>query len=314
MTAEIGRISEFLLALYRDAHQLRPDLFQHRTLTQMRHLIDFDFGAWGGGAADDREVSDVVVIDQTSSLFTDWSAVATEDAYCGLALKRINHSVMFEDVPDFRHSRAYVEHWGRHDARNMVGTIMAEPVCGYVSFVGLCSADPARRFDEEQRYRKQLLMPHISSALRLCRENWAMRGAAAGEGVAIVNQAGWVLASHPLFRDLMREEWGTFANRLPADILQVCDTAVGQWRGQAIQLRIECFANYYLLRATVLSPLECMTHREQQVAECFAGGLSHKDVARELGIAPSTVRNHLARIYERLGIARKSELVRLLCK
>lgn len=55
-----------------------------------------------------------------------------------------------------------------------------------------------------------------------------------------------------------------------------------------------------------------MTRREIQVAEGFARRLSYKKVAAELNIAPATVRNHLASIYDKLGISTKTELVRLL--
>jgi DNA-binding CsgD family transcriptional regulator len=47
-------------------------------------------------------------------------------------------------------------------------------------------------------------------------------------------------------------------------------------------------------------------------AEKFAEGMTHTAVAQALGIAPGTVRNHLARVYERLGIHTKTDLVQLL--
>jgi DNA-binding CsgD family transcriptional regulator len=55
-----------------------------------------------------------------------------------------------------------------------------------------------------------------------------------------------------------------------------------------------------------------LTAREREVAEQFARGLSYKEVALVLHIAPATVRNHLARIYDKLGLETKSALVRLL--
>jgi DNA-binding CsgD family transcriptional regulator len=48
--------------------------------------------------------------------------------------------------------------------------------------------------------------------------------------------------------------------------------------------------------------LEALTPREREVAEQFARGRSYKEVALELHIAPTTVRNHLARIYDKLGL------------
>ena len=44
------------------------------------------------------------------------------------------------------------------------------------------------------------------------------------------------------------------------------------------------------------------------MAELFASGMTNKQVARELGTSPSTVRNQLVRIYEKLGISNKAAL------
>ncbi len=52
-----------------------------------------------------------------------------------------------------------------------------------------------------------------------------------------------------------------------------------------------------------------LTDRELAIAERYAQGESHKQIARALFIAPSTVRNHLAAIYRKLGVSSKIALV-----
>jgi len=310
MTADVGRISDFLLELYRDARRQHPNVFQQNTLTHLRDFVPFDFAAWGGGAQESREVSEVIMLDQSPGLFREWSAVAAIDGYCDLALRRLNQTVLFDDIPGFRDSAAYNEHWRRFDARNMVATIMAEPIDGYVSFVGLCSGDIKRRYGEPERALKQMLMPHVSSALRLSRESQVLDPEVAGEGVGLVTSGGMVLASRTPFLHLLREEWG---HPDPATLAAILPTgpAGEAWRGRAIQIRIERLGPYFLLRARPRNDLELLAPREQQVAEYFARGMTHKEVARALSIAPSTVRNHLARIYDKLGIRDKGKLAGL---
>ena len=310
MTADVGRVSDFLLELYRDARQQRPDVFQRNILAHLRQFVPFDFGAWGGGAQDSREVSEVIMLDQSPGLFRDWSAVAEIDGYCDLALRRLNHTVLFDDIPDFRESTAYKEHWRRFDARQMVSTIMAEPTDGYVSFVGLCSADINRRFSESERAVKQMLMPHVSSALHLSRENQVVEAKMTDEGVGMVTSTGMILASRMPFMHLVRDEWG---HSYPDTLAAILPTGPGGgvWRGRSIQLRIERMGPYFLLRARPRNHLDVLPPRAQQVAEHFGRGMTHKEVARTLSIAPSTVRNQLAQIYDKLGIGDKGELARL---
>ena len=51
-----------------------------------------------------------------------------------------------------------------------------------------------------------------------------------------------------------------------------------------------------------------MTARETLVARRFAAGLSHKVVARELGISPHTVRTQLMHVYAKLMLHDKGAL------
>jgi len=51
-----------------------------------------------------------------------------------------------------------------------------------------------------------------------------------------------------------------------------------------------------------------LSKRELTVTEHYASGQSYKEIARELGVSPSTVRNHIASIYRKLEISNKAQL------
>ncbi|RUU44033.1 tetratricopeptide repeat protein [Mesorhizobium sp. M6A.T.Ce.TU.002.03.1.1] len=51
-----------------------------------------------------------------------------------------------------------------------------------------------------------------------------------------------------------------------------------------------------------------LSDRERAVAEKFAAGLTYREIGEALFIAPSTVRTHLASIYEKLGVRNKVAL------
>ena len=57
-----------------------------------------------------------------------------------------------------------------------------------------------------------------------------------------------------------------------------------------------------------LQKYDFLTSREREVATALADGHSHKEVARLLGIAPSTVRNQTQAIYRKLGIDNRASL------
>src|SRR3982074_3781055 len=45
-----------------------------------------------------------------------------------------------------------------------------------------------------------------------------------------------------------------------------------------------------------------LTHREAEILKLAASGLTHKEIAYQLGISAKTVRNHMANLYEKLNI------------
>ena len=48
-----------------------------------------------------------------------------------------------------------------------------------------------------------------------------------------------------------------------------------------------------------------LTSRECEILDLLASGESNKEMARRLGISPNTVKTHVARVYEKLGVQRR---------
>jgi DNA-binding CsgD family transcriptional regulator len=55
-----------------------------------------------------------------------------------------------------------------------------------------------------------------------------------------------------------------------------------------------------------------LTHREEQIARLVRGGLSNKQIARDLALAQPTVKTHLLRIFRKLGVSSRTELIGVL--
>ena len=63
------------------------------------------------------------------------------------------------------------------------------------------------------------------------------------------------------------------------------------------------------LRVVSANGEKLLTSREEQVVALVADGLSNRDVAGELGLSEHTVKKYLFRIFEKLGISSRVELV-----
>jgi len=303
-------MADFLLELYHDAVECGPNELRLRVLKRLQGIVPFDFAVWGGGKADGRLVTDLTVLDQSKSVLGDWEKVAKSDTFCDLTLGNLGSTARFDDVPDYHRGLAYNEHWRKFDASHMMATIVAGTSDGYVSFVGLCADDRPYAFTESERLFKQMLMPHFSQAMLMNRNLWDARNHLEREAVALVSADGSVLSAEEPYFDLAEHAWGKPAMRLPYVVMQTLKQQE-RWRGVTVSARIAPFGTNNFVYLSAIAALECLSAREREVAELFASGLTDKDVARELGSSPSTVRNQLARIYEKLGISSKASLALL---
>jgi DNA-binding NarL/FixJ family response regulator len=56
-------------------------------------------------------------------------------------------------------------------------------------------------------------------------------------------------------------------------------------------------------------PATSLSEREVQVLKCLARGQSYKEVARDMGLSPYTVGDHVKRIYQKLAVGSRGEAV-----
>jgi DNA-binding CsgD family transcriptional regulator len=78
----------------------------------------------------------------------------------------------------------------------------------------------------------------------------------------------------------------------------------------AQRARIELRATGETARKRDPSTIDQLTPQELQIAQLAGDGLSNKDIAAQLFLSPRTVEYHLRKVFTKLGIASRSELIR----
>jgi DNA-binding CsgD family transcriptional regulator len=79
----------------------------------------------------------------------------------------------------------------------------------------------------------------------------------------------------------------------------------------ADRARRELRATGETARKRDLSPLAQLTPQELQVARLVSEGATNKAVAAQLFVSPKTVEYHLRKVFDKLGIASRGELIRI---
>lgn len=108
---------------------------------------------------------------------------------------------------------------------------------------------------------------------------------------------------------------GIFSKQERLESLCKCIRAVheGQIWARSVDLdrALEAFANTPLVRATNHKGIELLSTRERQVIQRVAEGMSNREIAHALDLSPHTVKNYLFRIFDKLGVSSRTELLYL---
>lgn len=78
---------------------------------------------------------------------------------------------------------------------------------------------------------------------------------------------------------------------------------------QQMDYVLDALSDVPSLRVVNSNGKSLLTPREEQVVALVADGLSNRDVARELGLSEHTIKKYLLRIFDKIGISSRVELV-----
>jgi DNA-binding NarL/FixJ family response regulator len=108
---------------------------------------------------------------------------------------------------------------------------------------------------------------------------------------------------------------GIFSQEERLESLCKCIRTVheGQIWARSVDLdhALDALANVPLVRATNNNGIELLSARERQVIQQLAAGLTNREIAHALKLSPHTVKNYLFRIFDKLGVSSRTELLYL---
>ena len=97
-----------------------------------------------------------------------------------------------------------------------------------------------------------------------------------------------------------------FATEIYVALIALGFTALGVWAGYRLTPRTVAAA---FQRNTAALKSLGVTDREVAVLELLAAGRSNKEIARSLDISPNTVKTHIANLFEKLEVQRRTQAI-----
>ena len=316
---------EFISHLYRSAPSIAPDQYRVWALEQLSRLIDFDAAFWGTG-------------NQTNIHFHYVDQIGLDDEY----VKKLEATIGINPIKDevlnnlgqpidmaevmsdeaFYASKLYQELFQPYGIERILAAAHLDMKSGLYSLISLYRFDRQHVFTEDEKQLQMQLIYHLVCAvshafflhLRVGQGLTETRGQ---EVAALCDLEGCFHEVQPGFMSLL---YSHFSNQkiynLPIDIPlhvkngKAIDTPY-VIESHDLAFEIVPIGNLLKINLRPLGPLDRLSDREKQIVTLVCQGLTFKEVAKSLTLAPSTISNHLYRIYEKLAISSRLELAKL---
>src|SRR6202034_2038512 len=108
---------------------------------------------------------------------------------------------------------------------------------------------------------------------------------------------------------------GIFGKSQPVEMLRRCVRCVHQgeiWANtREMSLAVQALASAPTIRTVNARGLSLLSKREIEVVRSLAEGLSNREIAERLELSQHTVKNHLFRIFDKLGVSSRVELLNM---
>lgn len=317
----MAAVSDYLLNLYERSAETGPTPYASLALDGLRDLIGATKAWWGilAPSQSGPKLLSSFRSDLPSAWETAWESVKNDDNLAYGLMRAPNQTFRLDSAAIPRGS-GLIRLAEGFDIRETIVSSVFMPEQNAFMFVSLYRGSTQRSFTHEDRAISQLLVAHLHLAWRkniieCLRSSPDIKS----PHRAFVDREGKLVRWDEGFSRFVDRQWRSWrAPNLPLllrEAIRRSSELAGSWIGQGewcVRAEPAGLLDFVELRES--SALDCLTQRELQVAEMFADGATHKEIALAIGLAPSTVRYYIREAYSKLNIDNKALLASLVSR
>lgn len=319
---DLKLFSDFVSEVNERATQTDAEGLARWAVGELSETLGFD-GAWYGWAqieADSVQIHANASINLPADYYDYWQTIADHDLLAARLLEEPQTIATYD-----RHSGVQNEGMtalADRYALNKIATVMNQRQGRLASFYlsSYRMGNRARAFKAHEQEFLQCAVDQLGRAMKLSslEDN---RRSENGAISILVNESGIGILGLGNLREQLGEFWPGWGGDLLPETLRKLIQVPGSHFLIDHQMVVVCeeapsCQNMGLRRLTLrrMTPVDLLTQREGEVARLLTAGHSHKEAARLLGVAPSTIRNQTQAIYEKTGVNNRAELASLVTR
>ena len=309
----LGAFSTMTLELQRLAQNNDIEHFHQPALASISQVLPFTSAWWGRAALIDGmpEEHSSYLYNLAPSYLPDWQSIRHTDVTIHRVHERPGQTVIV-DMRDPANGAGLNWLGETYGIGELLCVVYIDPQTHLSDHLALYRVPGAPRFTEQDCRILDNIMLHLVAAvsanhIRTLVAKREMLTPSRNLALAVCDQRGTLHCAERGFVDLLLNEWPDWTGPL----LPVPMDARG-YDGKRLQVEASAVGDLYLLAARGRNAFDQLSPRENAVALGFGEGKTYKEIARDLGMSPNTVRHHIRAIYSKLGVNDKTHIAHLL--
>lgn len=309
----MDRVDNFIANIYRSVQFRGAADFRRAALHSLGVLIPFDGALWGSGNYETGEFHSVVTLGVRDDYPRALEQSQHSNPILPVLMQHIGEAIdMASVVPDatFYGSDIYKKCFARYNVERILSFVDLEPRSNIYTLISLYRFDRKLVYTGEERELLKRAGLHMVNAamqaffVHIAAETGGNREVSA----AICDSYGLFYQAMPEFLDLIEQhfpDWKGEALPFPLPPPGELYTENG------LCVETAAFGDLFDVRIREERPTDALSERDREIVNGVCKGMTFKEIARELNLAPSTVSNRLYRLYHRLGVTSRASLARL---
>jgi len=311
-------LHHFISELYLATSKIKLAEYRDWALSQLQSLIDFDGAIWSNGHQQTARFHNHTLVNVPESLTQSLLDNLSINPIADKLFENLGTPVDMRDLmndEDFYSSEIYQKCFKPYGIERILSSIHLDERTGLFTLLTLYRFERSRPFSEQDKQNQKQALYHLLTAakhalfLQLEHSDDNQTTAHKNSHKAICDNQGYFHQVQTNFIDLL-EQYYPKNNLLKLPF--TLDMVDKSYEVDGLQVELKLFNDLVIVEIWPQGPLDSLSLREQEIVQTLAKGLTFKEAARELDLSPSTVSNHLYRIYQKLNIGSKSELFKLL--
>lgn len=308
---------KFISQLYRKSLSVSLEDFPIWALDLLRQVIPFDGAIWGTGHTATKQFHTQVSLDVSADIFNQLLTHLPINPIFEQITQSLGSAINMSDVisdKEFYHSELYHNCFKPYDIERILSSINLDERSGIFTLLTLYRYDRKHLFTAAEQKLQSRLLYHLMSCFayrqlsEISEQTLTKDNQGKAHTSALCDVKGIYHCVTQQFFDVLDEHLPKMSHQtFPiSSFKNNC-----HFTQNNLHFSIKTVGELFKISIRVINQLDALTQREKEVVEGVSHGKTFKQIAKELTLSPSTVANHLYRIYLKLGINTRSELIAL---